>query len=101
VTGLHDIDEYVQSQLLLAALTITIHILAPEGKFVAKIFRGKDISFLYSQLQSVFFKVCVTKPRSSRVSSIGMQLNHFFKIFVITIPRRRIFDIDHAYFYIF
>jgi tRNA (cytidine32/guanosine34-2'-O)-methyltransferase len=72
VTGLHDIDEYVQSQLLLAALTITIHILAPEGKFVAKIFRGKDISFLYSQLQSIFYQVSVTKPRSSRVSSIGM-----------------------------
>ncbi|XP_065334171.1 tRNA (cytidine(32)/guanosine(34)-2'-O)-methyltransferase-like [Cloeon dipterum] len=70
VTGLHDIDEYIQSQLLLAALNITTQILAPQGKFVAKIFRGKDISFLYSQLQSVFFHVAVAKPRSSRVSSI-------------------------------
>ncbi|XP_059480035.1 putative tRNA (cytidine(32)/guanosine(34)-2'-O)-methyltransferase [Neocloeon triangulifer] len=70
VTGLHDIDEFIQSQLLLAALNITVQILAPEGKFVAKIFRGKDISFLYSQLQSVFYSVMVAKPRSSRVSSI-------------------------------
>lgn len=82
MTGLHDIDEYVQSQLLLAALTITIHILAPEGKFVAKIFRGKDISFLYSQLQSIFYQVSVTKPRSSRVSSIGESTARILKVTV-------------------
>jgi tRNA (cytidine32/guanosine34-2'-O)-methyltransferase len=37
--GLHDIDEYVQSQLLLAALNITTHVLRNGGTFVAKIFR--------------------------------------------------------------
>ena len=31
VTGLHDVDEYVQAQLLYAALTITTHVLAPGG----------------------------------------------------------------------
>lgn len=40
VTGLHDLDEYVQSQLLLAALTIVTHVLSEGGTFVAKIFRG-------------------------------------------------------------
>ena len=30
VTGLHDIDEYVQAQLLLAALNITTHVLRQE-----------------------------------------------------------------------
>eukprot|EP01032_Pedospumella_encystans_P032017 gene32017-36147_t len=39
VTGLHDIDEYMQAQLLLAALNITTNILRPGGNFVAKIFR--------------------------------------------------------------
>jgi len=39
VTGLHDIDEYIQAQLLLAALNITTHILRQGGTFVAKIFR--------------------------------------------------------------
>jgi tRNA (cytidine32/guanosine34-2'-O)-methyltransferase len=39
VTGLHDIDEYIQAQLLLAALNITTHVLRPGGTFVAKIFR--------------------------------------------------------------
>ncbi|XP_041978926.1 putative tRNA (cytidine(32)/guanosine(34)-2'-O)-methyltransferase [Aricia agestis] len=70
VTGLHDIDEYVQSQLLLAALNITTHVLKNGGVFVAKIFRGKDVTLLYSQLKLFFEYVTVSKPRSSRNSSI-------------------------------
>eukprot|EP00035_Acanthoeca_spectabilis_P025362 m.458083 g.458083 ORF g.458083 m.458083 type:complete len:339 (-) comp21420_c0_seq1:112-1128(-) len=70
VTGLHDIDEYVQAQLLLAALNITTHVLRPGGTFVAKIFRGKDVSLLYAQLRVFFPKVSCSKPRSSRNSSI-------------------------------
>ncbi|XP_052821280.1 putative tRNA (cytidine(32)/guanosine(34)-2'-O)-methyltransferase isoform X2 [Mya arenaria] len=70
VTGLHDIDEYIQAQLLLAALNITTHVLKKGGNFVAKIFRGKDVSLLYSQLKIFFPLVSVFKPRSSRNSSI-------------------------------
>lgn len=67
---MHDIDEYIQSQLLLAALSITTHVLMNGGKFVAKIFRGKDTSLLYSQLRIFFKKVSIAKPASSRNSSI-------------------------------
>ncbi|GAB0097644.1 Putative tRNA (cytidine(32)/guanosine(34)-2'-O)-methyltransferase [Sergentomyia squamirostris] len=70
VTGLHDIDEYIQSQLLLAALSITTHVLMPGGTFVAKIFRGKDTTLLYSQLDIFFDSVSITKPQSSRNSSL-------------------------------
>ncbi|PIK32928.1 hypothetical protein BSL78_30260 [Apostichopus japonicus] len=70
VTGLHDIDEYIQAQLLLAALNITTHVLKPGGAFVAKIFRGKDVTLLYSQLKIFFPNVTVAKPKSSRNSSI-------------------------------
>uniref|UniRef100_A0A182QIT3 Putative tRNA (cytidine(32)/guanosine(34)-2'-O)-methyltransferase n=1 Tax=Anopheles farauti TaxID=69004 RepID=A0A182QIT3_9DIPT len=70
VTGLHDIDEYIQSQLLLAALNITTHVLKVGGTFVAKIFRGKDTSLLYSQLRIFFERVSIVKPPSSRNSSI-------------------------------
>ncbi|KAJ7519116.1 hypothetical protein O6H91_20G023500 [Diphasiastrum complanatum] len=70
VTGLHDMDEFVQSQLILAALTIVTHVLRKGGNFVAKIFRGKDISLLYSQLKMFFPAVTCTKPKSSRNSSI-------------------------------
>ena len=50
VTGLHDMDEFVQAQLILAALTIVAHVLRPGGTFVAKVFRGKEVSLLYSQV---------------------------------------------------
>lgn len=40
------------------------------GTFVAKIFRGKDTTLLYSQLKIFFEKVSITKPASSRNSSI-------------------------------
>lgn len=70
VTGLHDIDEYMQAQLLIAALNITTNLLKKDGSFVAKIFRGKDVSLLYSQLRCFFEEVTVAKPKSSRNSSI-------------------------------
>ncbi|KAI4643061.1 hypothetical protein J4E93_007130 [Alternaria ventricosa] len=70
VTGLHDLDIYVQSQLLWAALNLALCVLKPGGKFVAKIFRGKDVDLLFAQLKIVFERVRVAKPRSSRASSI-------------------------------
>ena len=63
-------DEYVQSQLLLAALNITTHVLRLGGTFVAKIFRGKDVDVLFAQLQVFFEEVLCCKPRSSRNSSM-------------------------------
>ncbi|KAK8916813.1 hypothetical protein KSP39_PZI022606 [Platanthera zijinensis] len=70
VTGLHDMDEFVQSQLILAALTIVTHVLRVGGKFIAKVFRGKDTSLLYCQLKLFFPRVTFAKPKSSRNSSI-------------------------------
>ena len=67
---MHDLDEFIQAQLILAALNITTHLLRPGGDFVAKIFRGKDITLLYSQLDCFFDNVTCAKPRSSRNSSI-------------------------------
>ncbi|KAL2839606.1 FtsJ-like methyltransferase-domain-containing protein [Aspergillus pseudoustus] len=70
VTGLHDLDIYIQSQLLYSALNLALGVLRPGGKFVAKIFRERDVDLLYSQLRSVFERVSVAKPRSSRASSL-------------------------------
>ncbi|EKV16390.1 TRNA methyltransferase, putative [Penicillium digitatum] len=70
VTGLHDLDIYIQSQLLYAALNLAMGVLRPGGKFVAKIFRGRDVDILYAQLRTVFERVSVAKPRSSRASSL-------------------------------
>lgn len=70
VTGLHDLDIYIQAQLLFAALSLAMKVLRPGGKFVAKIFRGRDVDLIYAQLRCVFEKVTVAKPRSSRASSL-------------------------------
>ncbi len=70
VTGLHDLDEYVQAQLLLAALGVAAGCLRPGGAFVAKIFRGRDAATLYAQLRALFADVAVAKPRASRNASV-------------------------------
>ena len=70
VTGLHDLDEHVQSQLILAALAVCVHVLKPGGAFVAKVFRGKEADLLYSQLKCFFERVTISKPKSSRNASI-------------------------------
>ncbi|KAL7535312.1 hypothetical protein ACHAXR_006415, partial [Thalassiosira sp. AJA248-18] len=70
VTGLHSFDEYTQSQLLLSAINITTHVLSPGGTFVAKIFRGRDVGLIYTQLQLLFESVICAKPTASRNASI-------------------------------
>ncbi|KAM3419434.1 putative tRNA (cytidine(32)/guanosine(34)-2'-O)-methyltransferase [Cercospora zeina] len=70
VTGLHDLDIYVQSQLLWAALNLALCVLKPGGRFVAKIFRARDVDILYAQLRTMFETVTAAKPRSSRASSV-------------------------------
>jgi tRNA (cytidine32/guanosine34-2'-O)-methyltransferase len=70
VTGLHDVDEFLQSQLLQAAMLITTHVLQAGGTLVAKIFRGHHVRILYTQLRLLFHRVSVAKPTSSRNSSM-------------------------------
>ncbi|POM63491.1 Ribosomal RNA methyltransferase [Phytophthora palmivora] len=69
VLGLHDLDEYLQAQLVLAGLNISLQILEDGGTFVAKLFRGKEVSLLYAQLRRFFRKVTCAKPKTSRNSS--------------------------------
>jgi tRNA (cytidine32/guanosine34-2'-O)-methyltransferase len=70
VTGLHDLDEYIQSELILSALNVATFLLSKGGTFVAKVFRGKDSCGVFSRLSTFFENVTIAKPRSSRNSSI-------------------------------
>ena len=70
VIGLHPFDEYCQSQLLLSAINITTHVLSVGGTFVAKIFRGRDVGLIYTQLKLLFESVVCAKPTASRNASI-------------------------------
>lgn len=69
VTGLHDLDEYMQSQLVFAAFNISCFILKEGGTFMAKIFTGRDVHDLYSSLSPFFGTVTTMKPRASRIQS--------------------------------
>lgn len=70
VTGLHELDEYLQHHLLLAALHITTHLLRPGGTFVTKMFRGPNTPFLLAKAEVFFHSVRVLKPMSSRNASM-------------------------------
>ena len=70
ILGEHDFDQFVQHQLVLAALNISVLLLKPGGTFVAKVFRGKDIALLFKQVKMMFGSVYCAKPRSCRNSSI-------------------------------
>lgn len=70
VTGLHDLDEYIQAQLLLSAVQLASRVLIVGGTFVAKIFRGRDSDILFAQLRTIFDRVTCAKPRASRGSSL-------------------------------
>lgn len=96
VTGLHDIDEYMQAQLLLSALNITTNTLREGGSFVAKIFRGRDVSLLYSQLRCFFEEVTVAKPKSSRNSSLeSFVVCRFFRLPTNYTPSMDALLLDH------
>jgi len=70
VTGIHDLDEYAQFQLIHAAVTVMTHVLSVGGIFVTKIFNVHGSMLLYSQLQLMFESVSIVKPDSSRQKSI-------------------------------
>lgn len=70
VTGIHDLDEYFQTELLLAALNITTKIARKGAKFVGKCFRSEDTGYLVRHFYNFFENVTLVKPRSSRDSSI-------------------------------
>lgn len=72
VTGLHALDTFNQSHLILAAINITTHLLATGGHFVAKIFVDEDIHVLVDQMRLLFDRVELHKPISSRSCSTGM-----------------------------
>ena len=70
VTGLHDLDEFMQSQLVYSAFNIASFLLEDGRTFVAKVFTGRDIKDLFTSLSPFFETVTTMKPRASRVASL-------------------------------
>ncbi|WFD36818.1 tRNA (cytidine(32)/guanosine(34)-2'-O)-methyltransferase [Malassezia cuniculi] len=72
VTGIAPLDEYVQSQLLLAAASMASRTLRQGGNFTAKVFvqpGSESARLLVAQLRRQYAHVELAKPRSSRASS--------------------------------
>lgn len=70
VTGLHDLDEYIQTQLLTSALNISLKIGKIKSSFVGKCFRSIYTPYVINHFKKFYDNVILLKPRSSRSSSI-------------------------------
>ncbi|KAL6121894.1 hypothetical protein NUSPORA_01126 [Nucleospora cyclopteri] len=70
VTGFHDMDLYLQMDILKAALAIVTKVGKPGCNFVGKCFRGEFTSYIVQHFRKFFEQVIITKPRSSRGNSI-------------------------------
>ncbi|EAA17404.1 putative cell division protein [Plasmodium yoelii yoelii] len=67
---MNDIDEFIQSQLILSSLKVCCSVLKIGGNFISKIFRGEYTGLLIFYLNKFFEKIYVCKPQSSRNKSL-------------------------------
>ena len=83
ITGFNEFDVYVQSQLILTSLNISIRMLKEGGNFVTKFYKGKYTNKIMKIFLACFNKVTISKPKSCRNASFesfivceGFKLNH-------------------------
>ena len=83
ITGFNEFDVYVQSQLVLTALNISIRMLKEGGNFVTKFYKGKYSDKIMKIFLTCFNKVTISKPKACRNASFesfivceGFKLNH-------------------------
>lgn len=69
VTGFHDLDEYLQIDLLKAALGISLVAARPGSAFVGKCFKGEYLGNIVRHFMKFYKSVDVVKPQSSRAAS--------------------------------
>lgn len=70
VTGFHDLDEFLQLDLLKSSLYICNRLLKENGVFVGKCFRGGYSGFIVNHFMKFFNKVELLKPKASRNVSV-------------------------------
>ena len=69
ITAFNEFDVYIQSQLILNALNISIRLLKIGGNFITKIFKGKYTEKIIKIFVNCFDKVFITKPKACRNAS--------------------------------
>ncbi|KAI5148924.1 tRNA (cytidine32/guanosine34-2'-O)-methyltransferase [Enteropsectra breve] len=70
VTGFHDLDEFLQLNLLKSALSISVAIGKTGSIFVGKCFRGPYTGYVLKHFMNFYEEVRIVKPRSSRTASV-------------------------------
>ena len=83
LTGFNEFDVYVQSQLVLTALNISIRMLKEGGNFVTKFYKGKYTDKIMKIFLTCFNKITISKPKACRNASFesfivceGFKLDH-------------------------
>ncbi|MEM3421727.1 MAG: RlmE family RNA methyltransferase [Candidatus Hadarchaeum sp.] len=69
ISGVWDVDQARSVELVRSALRIAEEVLAPGGKFLAKVFQGALMEDLLKQVKEKFEFVKVSKPSASRKGS--------------------------------
>lgn len=69
VTGFNEFDVYIQSQLVLSALNISIRMLKEGGTYISKLFKGKHTNKTLQILKKFFKSITIAKPRACRNAS--------------------------------
>ncbi len=73
-TGIRHVDQSRSELLFERALDIATQVLAPDGRFTAKLFMGPDFQRLLKRCRTHFTKAKSVKPASSRRESIEQYL---------------------------
>jgi 23S rRNA (uridine2552-2'-O)-methyltransferase len=69
ITGVSSVDQPRALALAEAALDLGVHVLAPGGSLLIKVFQGEGVDALTRDLRSRFGRVVVRKPSASRTAS--------------------------------
>ncbi|KAL7345044.1 tRNA (cytidine(32)/guanosine(34)-2'-O)-methyltransferase [Encephalitozoon intestinalis] len=70
ITGIHEIDEYLQIELLMSALSASLRISKPGSSFVGKCLQGKYTEWMINHFRRFYNGVVLLKPRASRTESM-------------------------------
>ncbi|AFN83748.1 ribosomal RNA methyltransferase [Encephalitozoon romaleae SJ-2008] len=70
ITGIHEIDEYLQMELLMSALATSLRISKAGSSFVGKCLQGEYISCMANHFGRFYNKTALLKPKASRTESM-------------------------------
>lgn len=68
-TGQKDVDQARSHELFMTALEVASRVLAPKGRFCAKIFQGPDLKLAEAAVAERFEQARIVRPKATRTES--------------------------------